>query len=251
MRYRAVLFDVDGTIVDSQRAVLKAFEKVLGELGLPAPDAQLKESALRGPGLRVLEGLGVKNAKEVGLRWGEYCAQEEKQLFPGIARVLRELREAGVQLGIVTSRTACETEIDPPVKSVLPMFDARVCAGETSGPSPRRTRCCCACTGSAQGRKRRSISATAPPISRAPLPRAWILRSPSGARGTPPCTRSIFRDARKTCSPSRRFPFGNWHKSERESSPFRVRRGMAAITADSEAPPAPLPEGPGSRPPTR
>ena len=77
MRYRAVLFDVDGTIVDSQRAVLKAFEKVLGELGLPAPDAQLKESALRGPGLRVLEGLGVKNAKEVGLRWGEYCAQEE------------------------------------------------------------------------------------------------------------------------------------------------------------------------------
>lgn len=136
MRYRAVLFDVDGTIVDSQRAVLKAFEKVLGELGLPAPDAQLKESALRGPGLRVLEGLGVKNAKEVGLRWGEYCAQEEKQLFPGIARVLRELRRAGVQLGIVTSRTACETEMDPPVKSVLPMFDARVCAGETSRPKP-------------------------------------------------------------------------------------------------------------------
>ena len=83
MRYRAVLFDVDGTIVDSQRAELKAFEKVLGELGLPAPDAQLKESALRGPGLRVLEGLGVKNAKEAGLRWGRVLRAGGKTAVPG------------------------------------------------------------------------------------------------------------------------------------------------------------------------
>ena len=98
-----VLFDWDGTLCDSGAAVMRAFEKSLAEFGVHFTRAQY--NAVYTPAWRVMYqafGLPQTHWPQAEERWTFHFQGEQPQLLPGAAEVVETLRQAGLQLGIVT-----------------------------------------------------------------------------------------------------------------------------------------------------
>ncbi|HEY2917045.1 MAG TPA: HAD-IA family hydrolase [Candidatus Limnocylindrales bacterium] len=102
---RAVVFDWDGTLVDTLPAILRANVTVLEAYGLPFDEARYRIAYA--PDWRLMyRRLGVPEEalEQAGARWLElYRAAGALAPFPGVADALRRLATAGYGLGLVTA----------------------------------------------------------------------------------------------------------------------------------------------------
>lgn len=107
---RAVLFDLDGTLVDSFPGIASALRHVCAELGLgPVKESDLR--ALVGPPIQVglQRHLGLTGHQlDEGIRIfrQEYSTSGvfDYSKYPGIEQMLLELRARGIALSIATSK---------------------------------------------------------------------------------------------------------------------------------------------------
>lgn len=110
--FDAVLFDFDGTVVDSSEGIFNSVLYALDAFGYKAPEAE----ALRyfiGPPLahsfQHLFGVDEPRAQALVGKYRErYRTQgvREVQLYDGILSLLTALREGGVRLGVASSKPA-------------------------------------------------------------------------------------------------------------------------------------------------
>ena len=112
----AIVFDWDGTLMDSLRAVFDANLQVLTEQGVPF-DIDRYRAAYTPDWRLMYQRLGVpdEGLATAGRRWVElYRATEESGLLPGAAEALRRLSEAGFVMGLVTAgdRDVVEAQLD-------------------------------------------------------------------------------------------------------------------------------------------
>ncbi len=110
---RAVVFDFDGTLVDSLPLVLRAITHAIEPFG-PRPSMDIF-AKLGGPPERFLPGL-IEDARHVPAaiaRMGDYHARHQDQIrpFDGVEIVLRQLRDAGLRLAVWTGRDRATTEL--------------------------------------------------------------------------------------------------------------------------------------------
>ena len=101
----AIVFDWDGTLIDTLPAIYEANRLVLAEHGLPF-DPDLYRSAYIPDWRLMYQRLGVPDDKleHVGARWLElYRLAGEASLLPRSAESLRRLSDAGFVLGLVTA----------------------------------------------------------------------------------------------------------------------------------------------------
>ena len=101
----AIVFDWDGTLIDTLPAIYEANRLVLAEHGLPF-DPDLYRAAYVPDWRLMYQRLGVPDDKleHVGLRWLElYRLAGDATLLPGSAASLRRLADAGFVLGLVTA----------------------------------------------------------------------------------------------------------------------------------------------------
>ena len=112
---RAVVFDLDGTLVDSLPGLQAAFNEVLGEDGWPPLDLEAA-TTLVGDGVakfveRGLAHVGWELAPDdlprlVG-RFVAHYAKDPARFtapYPGVAETLSRLRRAGYELGVCTNK---------------------------------------------------------------------------------------------------------------------------------------------------
>jgi phosphoglycolate phosphatase len=114
VKTEAVLFDLDGTLIDSAPDLLAALDHVLAGLGLPPGDpAGLREHVSRGANGILAAGLADwhdrSEAERDRLRGGlldhyEAHCWVRSAPFEGIEPLLDELAEQGIRLGIVTNK---------------------------------------------------------------------------------------------------------------------------------------------------
>ena len=101
----AIVFDWDGTLVDSLPAIFDANLKVLEEYGLPFDDERYRAAYV--PDWRLMyQRLGVPDdaLEAAGIRWLElYRATDAAALLPRVSESLRRLADAGFVLGLVTA----------------------------------------------------------------------------------------------------------------------------------------------------
>ena len=109
---RTVIFDLDGTLVDTVYAHVFAWQRALAEAALPIDGWRIHRRIGMSGGLftrAVARELGRPLAAEeveaIQARHGELFAEllPERRPLPGAVELLAELREAGVAHGIATS----------------------------------------------------------------------------------------------------------------------------------------------------
>jgi len=119
LRYPAALFDLDGTLIDSGQDIVESVRHALGQI---FSDRSLPEAAdvlvLIGLPLEaVVRELGYPADKESTRRFAEayraYYAEhynDNTKVYPGIEEVLAGLQQAGVKLGLVTTKHQQQAE---------------------------------------------------------------------------------------------------------------------------------------------
>jgi HAD superfamily hydrolase (TIGR01509 family) len=114
---RAVLFDVDGTLIDSNDAHARAWEDVFREEGYAARFADVRPLIGMGGDKLLPKVIGVDAESEQGKALGERRKQifKERYLphlepFPGARPLLEKLRARGLTLVVATSAQEDELE---------------------------------------------------------------------------------------------------------------------------------------------
>jgi len=137
LRPQAVLFDWDGTLVNTAEASYRCYEKLFGSYGIAfdrdafrrtySPNWHLTYSAL---------GLAQERWAEADARWlGHYC-EEEVVLIEGAREALLRVREAGVRAGLVTSGDRVRVSRELADLGVAALFEVLVCAEDTVQRKP-------------------------------------------------------------------------------------------------------------------
>ena len=138
---RAVIFDLDGTLIDSMPLVLRAFAHALAPFR-PDLDAQGIFQCLGGPPRRTfIELLGDEAKADEAMRRLESFGFENGHLvqpFDGMRRLLQTLRDGGLRLAIWTGRDRQTTESIFSAHQLTDFFSAVVCGDDlpTHKPHP-------------------------------------------------------------------------------------------------------------------
>lgn len=132
-----VLFDVDGTIVDSAPAVMNAFRGALSDYDLPIPDDQRLRTYVGPPLWYSFSDLGYEGELLANLVSGYRARYHAHYLdpepFPGVIELLHDLHRAGIPLATATSKQAPMALAQMEHLGLSEVFD--VIAGATPDPA--------------------------------------------------------------------------------------------------------------------
>jgi HAD superfamily hydrolase (TIGR01549 family) len=136
--YKYIIFDIDGTILDTEFAVLSSLQKlVLEELNKKMSFNELR-FALGIPGEVTLNILGIPNLLDYREKWDRYYKEYfyHVKIFDDIEETLVKLKEIGISTGIVTSKTKEEFQDDFAHFGLIDYFKLVVCADDTEKHKP-------------------------------------------------------------------------------------------------------------------
>ena len=140
MKYRLLVFDWDGTIIDSASTIAECIRDASRELGLEVPERERASHVI---------GLGLHDAMRIAVpglpaqRYPEFVASYRKhflarkdamQLFEGMRALLAELSQKHV-LAVATGKGRAGLDRDLDYHGLKPLFTASRCADETN-PKP-------------------------------------------------------------------------------------------------------------------
>lgn len=140
MTYRLVVFDWDGTIIDSASTIAECIRDAARELGLEVPD---RERATHVIGLGLHDAMRIAVPALAAERYPEFVAsyrssfqarKDSMQLFDGMRELLDELSRKHL-LAIATGKSRRGLDRDLDVHNLKPCFVASRCADETN-PKP-------------------------------------------------------------------------------------------------------------------
>jgi pyrophosphatase PpaX len=142
-RFQAVLFDLDGTLIDSIRLILDSFHHTFRQFGLPL---QSDEAWLRGIGTP-LSAVLAPWAEDEAMLAAMLAAYRAYNLehhdtrvsaYPGASEAVLALARAGVKLAVVTSKNQPGTARGLRVAGLDEVIAVRVCAEDVQRPKPHR-----------------------------------------------------------------------------------------------------------------
>lgn len=134
---RAVLFDWDGTLVDSAELSYRCYVAVFERFGVPF-DRDAFERTYSPDWYRTYRTLGLEECHwpEADRLWQTHYATDSAALLPGARECLDRLRGAGLRLGLVTSGERERVEREQKALGVAGAFTVMVCGGETPHRKP-------------------------------------------------------------------------------------------------------------------
>jgi phosphoglycolate phosphatase len=139
--YRLIVFDWDGTLMDSTVGITAAIQEAARDLGLPVPDRERASHVI---------GLGLQDALRAAVpdlpldKYAEFveayrrhfrARQDDMELFPGVREMLNELRGRGRRLAVATGKSRRGLDHQFGLTGLGPLFAASRCADETR-PKP-------------------------------------------------------------------------------------------------------------------
>lgn len=139
MRFPVVLFDFDGTVVDSGSIILASMRHAVGTvLGVEVPDEELL-AAVGGPGLEAqMEAIAPDRVEELVSVYREHNEplHDELACCVGMDDVLVRLADEGRRLGIVSAKRRTTIELAFARVPIGHLFDVVVAGDETRRHKP-------------------------------------------------------------------------------------------------------------------
>jgi len=142
-QFDLIVFDWDGTLMDSTATIVKCIQASAKDLGLPIPSREAASHVI---------GLGLGEALQVALpdvdpkyyprmveryRYHYLSKDHELTLFDGVPEMLQELSQQGYFLAVATGKSRVGLNRSLNAAGLLSTFDATRCADETfSKPHP-------------------------------------------------------------------------------------------------------------------
>lgn len=109
--YQTVIFDIDGTLLKSDRGVMNALKHTTDKMGVPYPSAQVRQKFI-GPPLHYnfhdLIGMNEEDTARAIEIFNEYYLPVgvfESELYPGIMELIQDLCAQGVKVCIATAKS--------------------------------------------------------------------------------------------------------------------------------------------------
>jgi pyrophosphatase PpaX len=138
-RYATVLFDLDGTLVDSIELILASHRHAtLSVLGASPSDDVLRRG-IGVPLLTQMRTLDEERADELVTAYRAYNHEHHDRLlrpYEGLLELVTRLHGDGVQLGVVTSKSLPVTERAFAMIDFAPLLDVVVTAEQTAAHKP-------------------------------------------------------------------------------------------------------------------
>ncbi|MDX6510984.1 MAG: pyrophosphatase PpaX [Gaiellaceae bacterium] len=139
MRFPVVLFDLDGTVIDSGEIILASMRHATRTvLGRDVPDAELL-AAVGGPGLEAqMQALAPDRVDELVTTYRAHNEPLHERLAccAGMDGVLAQLADEGRRLGIVTAKRRATVELAFDVLPLADLFEVVVGGDETDQHKP-------------------------------------------------------------------------------------------------------------------
>lgn len=137
-RPRAILFDWDGTLVDSAEASYKCYVHALARFGIAYERSDF-EKTYSPDWYRTYRAMGLPESLwlEADECWLEHYREERADLIPGAREALLRLRQAGRVLGVVTGGDKGRVTGEIEEWRLAPVFSTLVGAGDTVERKPR------------------------------------------------------------------------------------------------------------------
>ena len=142
-QFDLIVFDWDGTLMDSTSTIVKCIQAAARDLGLPIPNRKAASYVI---------GLGLQDAMQAAIpdldpvhyprmveryRYHYLGKDHELTLFDGVREMLAELSQQGYFLAVATGKSRVGLNRALHAAKLLSAFDATRCADETfSKPHP-------------------------------------------------------------------------------------------------------------------
>lgn len=136
--YKCLIFDIDGTIIDTEKAVISSLQKLLKvETGIDYPADELS-FVLGIPGSVSLKQLNIIDTEKACEKWNNYMKEfyNDIRVFPDLEEIIKRLHDLKIKTGIVTSKTKQELIDDFNPFGLHEYFDYIVCADDTNKHKP-------------------------------------------------------------------------------------------------------------------
>ncbi len=134
MRYLYIAFDVDGTLIDTQDTFTYSFARTIKDLkGEIVPVTELLQY-FGLPSMEAVRRVGFDNCEAALELWERHYRRMAATLshpFEGVGEAIERFAAAGVQMGVVTSRSREEYEADSNLDPLRHHFKVVVCADDT------------------------------------------------------------------------------------------------------------------------
>ena len=145
MKIRSVLFDLDGTLVDSLDDLAEAVNHVRGEFKLP-PLTSSDVCTMIGKGALNLVQRALPNnsaseidrALQLFLDYNARHIVDKSRLYPGVTEMLKFLQTKGVRLAVISNKNEAHSKLILKSLGIHDCFES-ICGGDTfaeSKPSP-------------------------------------------------------------------------------------------------------------------
>lgn len=138
MGYKQIVFDVDGTLIDTEYAVIHSLQDTIKTIsGEIIPDQELT-FALGITGENALQRLDVGDIASALSMWDKNMEKYRDTItvFHGIKELLERIAELKLGIGIVTSKTREEFKSDFQKFDISSYFETVVCADDTLRHKP-------------------------------------------------------------------------------------------------------------------
>ncbi|MDI6815749.1 MAG: HAD-IA family hydrolase [Actinomycetota bacterium] len=110
--FKAILFDVDGTLLDTSEFIFQAFEYALERAGFPEKSRE-EMARLVGKPLDLCYKVltGVEDVLDLSAMHRAFQIEhiDLAQAYPGARETLETLKESGLRIGVVTTRARAST----------------------------------------------------------------------------------------------------------------------------------------------
>lgn len=134
-----IIFDIDGTLLNTEFGLIQSLrDTVLHFTNRAVPFEELTRFFSATSGDALIE-LGIKDVEAASSYWsnrykGHYG--DQVMLFDGMEELVKELHQKGFELGIVTSKTRAEYQIDFAHLPIAKYFSVVVCVEDAPKPKP-------------------------------------------------------------------------------------------------------------------